>query len=66
MRLYCPAHLVDEIIIVDNSTPNVSDRWQEKLLQQNGRLANLVRFVPGAQLATMTTDTGRLVDPAGF
>jgi hypothetical protein len=53
MRLFCPADLVDEIIIVDNSQPAASNRWRADLLQQYGNLAKLVRFIPSADLATM-------------
>jgi hypothetical protein len=53
MRLYCPPNLVDQIIIVDNSEPAASNRWRADLLHQYGSLAQLVRFIPGADLAEM-------------
>ena len=58
MRLYCPADLVDEIIVVYNSQPAASNRWRADLLYQYGRLADLVRFIPGADLAAMPADAG--------
>jgi Family of unknown function (DUF6492) len=55
MRLYCPADLIDQIIIVDNSHPVASNRWRVDLLQQYGNLAKLVRFLPASQLADMSS-----------
>jgi hypothetical protein len=53
MRLYCPADLVDEIIVVDNSQPAASNRWRADLLYHYGRHAQRVRFIPSAELARM-------------
>jgi hypothetical protein len=64
MRLYCPAHLVEEIIVVDNSQPAASNRWRAEVLHHYGRLAKLVRFIPAAQLATMPAEAGGWVDAA--
>jgi len=58
MRLYCPAHLVEEIILVDNSQPGPNSRWTHDLLQHYGSLAPLVRIVPAADLATFAPETG--------
>lgn len=52
MRLFCPRELVEEIIIVDNSSPG-SKKWQDGLLKQYGNLAGFVRIVPAAHIAVM-------------
>lgn len=57
MRLYCPADLVEEIVIIDNSLPLDSDDWQDKALHQYGELAEFVRFVPASKLIGTVTDT---------
>jgi hypothetical protein len=58
MRLYCPADLVDEIIVVDNSQPAASNRWRAELLHHYGKLSKLVRFISGAEVVTMPVDAG--------
>ncbi len=58
MRLYCPADLIDQIIVVDNSQPAASNRWRDELLHQYGSLASLVRFIPAAELAAIPANAG--------
>jgi Family of unknown function (DUF6492) len=57
MRLYCPTGLIEEIIIVDNSPPPVSNGWYESVMYQYGKLAEFVRFIPGSRLFQTTSDT---------
>lgn len=52
MRLHCSPDLIDEIIIVDNSSGS-SGRWRRNLLQQYGELADLTRIVPAKAIADM-------------
>jgi hypothetical protein len=56
MRLYCPPELIEEIIIIDNSSPGSKREWQSKLLNQYGYLASFVRIVPAANIAAMSND----------
>jgi hypothetical protein len=58
LRLYCPVHLVEEIILVDNSQSNAAGNWTHNLLHHYGALAPLVRIVPAAQLAIFAPETG--------
>ena len=57
MRLYCPPELIEEIIIVDNSSRDSRRKWQGELLYQYGDLASFVRIIPAANIAAMSTDT---------
>jgi hypothetical protein len=57
MRLYCPPELIDEIIIVDNTSPG-SGKWRDDLLRHYGSLACFVRIVPAANIAVMPASTG--------
>ena len=56
MRLYCPADLIEEIILIDNGLPS-SKRWLADLLRQYGDLAPLVRIIPAAKLADVPVGT---------
>jgi len=50
MRLYCPQELIEEIIVVDNSSPRWKD-WLRELPLQYGNLGKYVRIVPAAEMA---------------
>ncbi len=56
MRLYCSPQLIEEIIIVDNSSPASKKKWQGELLYQYGDLARFVRIVPASDIADMGTE----------
>ncbi len=56
MRLYCPLELIEEIIIVDNSSHGETTKWQDELLYQYGNLARFVRIVPAADVSDRPTD----------
>jgi len=54
MRMFCPPELIEEIIVVDNSSPG-SRNWRDELLHQYGNHAGFVRIVPAADIAVMST-----------
>lgn len=57
MRLFCPPELIEEIILVDNSSPGASRNWHNDMLWQFGDLANLVRIVPAEEVGWIPTGT---------
>lgn len=56
MRMFCPADLIGEIIIVDNSTL-ASVEWQDKVLHQYGDLARFVRVLSAGQIVELPPGT---------
>jgi hypothetical protein len=56
MRMFCPPELIEEIIIVDNSSPG-SRNWRDELLHQYGNHAGFVRIVPAASIVAISKDT---------
>lgn len=56
MRMFCPADLIGEIIIVDNSTL-ASVGWQDKVLHQYGDLARFVRVLSAGQIVELPPGT---------
>lgn len=53
MRLFCPADLVREILIVDNSYPHPTTWWRTQVMSQYGKLAKFVRILSAAELTSM-------------
>ncbi len=56
MKLFCPADVVEEIVIVDNSS-SLSNSWQQKVVGQYGHLADAVKIVPADSIACIPADT---------
>jgi len=56
MRLYCPREVIQEIILVNNSSSS-SAHWLNDLMGHYGDLAGAVRVIPGADIAPMPPGT---------
>lgn len=57
MRMNCPPELIEQIIIVDNSSIGSRSKWVDELVYQYGDLARFLRILPAADISTMPSET---------
>ena len=56
--MFCPASLVNELLIVENFDDGAAIDWRQDLLEEYGSLAQAVRFVAAADIAEMPLSAG--------